>query len=307
MSTRAPTDDREDATRPEVLLRHGPMGEEFSRTAMYVALYRALETVERRRTPLFRDPFAVRFLPLRLTAAVRAARRPWLHQLISCYADERAPGARTSAIGRTRFIDDVVRQAVAAAIEQIVLLGAGFDCRAHRMAELRTCRVFEVDREATQAFKRSRVPQDAKNVFYVCVDFLKDDVFARLREAGWNSQERTLFIWEGVTNYLTAGAVAGVLARVGSASPGSTMVFTYVHRGVLDGSARFAGAERVLRNVEALGEPWTFGLAPDEVSPFVRRFGLRLREDLGADEYRARYLHEHLRGYAFYRIAVVEV
>jgi len=283
------------------------MKPDISHTAMYVALYRALETFEHRRAPLFRDPFAVHFLPARLQVAVWATRVPWVHQILLRYADRRAPGARTSAIGRTRFIDDVVRRSVTAGIEQVVMLGAGFDCRAHRMSELRGCRVFEADREETQAFKRARVPQDAGNLRYVCVDFLEDDVFAGLREAGWNAGERSLFIWEGVTNYLNTEAVANVLVLVGGATRGTTMVFTYIHRGVLDGSARFEGAERVLRNVKELGEPWTFGLLPEEVSLFVNRFGLRLREDLGADEYRARYLQEDLTGYAFYRMAVVEV
>jgi methyltransferase (TIGR00027 family) len=283
------------------------MRKELSRTAMYMALYRALETVQRRRTPLFRDRFAVRVLPVQLRAGVWAARRPTLHRWLSRYVDRRAPGARTSAIGRTRFIDDVVRRCVDDGIEQVVMLGAGFDCRAHRMDELRSCRLFEVDRRAMQELKRSRMACDPANVRYVCIDFLKDDTFARLREAGWSERERTLFIWEGVTGYLSEKAVADVLAQVGGAAPGTTIVFTYLHRGVLDGTVGFEGADRMLRTVRALGEPWTFGLAPEEVGPFVGRFGLSLREDLGANEYRARYLHENVCGYAFHRIAVAEV
>ncbi len=272
-----------------------------------MALYRALETGERAREPLFHDPLAVRFLPATLHATVRAARVPALRRLVCWYADWRAPGARTSAIGRTRFIDDVVRQRVSRGTRQLVMLGAGFDCRAHRMDELRACRCFEVDREATQAFKRSRVPGSGADVRYVSVDFLKDDVFARLRESGWNDRERTVFIWEGVTNYLTADAVAGVLRGIGGTASGTTVVFTYIHRGVLDGTVTFDGSARMLRNVRALGEPWTFGLAPDEVAPYLARFRLHLLEDLGADEYRERYLHMKMQGYAFYRVAVAEV
>ena len=283
------------------------MPDQLSRTAMYVALYRALETVDTAGTPLFRDPFATRFLPLRLRAAVWAARQPAIHRWLSETLDRRAPGARTSAIGRTRFIDDVVRGCVAQGVDQVVVLGAGLDCRAHRMEELLECRIFEVDRRGMQEFKRSRMPRGPDHVHYLCVDFLKDDAFARLREAGWSERERTLFIWEGVTGYLTEKAVAEVLTHVGRTVQGTTIVFTYLHRGLLDGTARFEGAERMLRNVRALGEPWTFGLAPEEVGPFVSRFGLSLREDLGADEYCARYPEKSMRGYAFYRIAVAEV
>jgi hypothetical protein len=60
--------------------------------------------------------------------------------------------------------------------------------------------------------------------------------------------------------------------------------------------------------VERLGEPWRFGLRPDAVAAFVARCGLTLREDLGADDYRRRYLGDGpMRGYAFYRIAIADV
>src|SRR6185436_3328813 len=107
-----------------------------SRTARYVAFYRALESIERRRPPLFHDPFATAFVPPNLQAALRVARVPFAHRLLSRYADRRAPGARTSAIARTRFIDDVVRARLDAGVRQLVILGAGFDCRAHRLPEL---------------------------------------------------------------------------------------------------------------------------------------------------------------------------
>src|SRR5688572_23495610 len=93
------------------------------RTAAYVALYRALETVELRRPPLFRDPYATRFLPPQYRAVVALARTPALQALLSRYADFRAPGARTSAIARTAFIDNVVRRALSDGVSQLVILG----------------------------------------------------------------------------------------------------------------------------------------------------------------------------------------
>jgi methyltransferase (TIGR00027 family) len=284
-----------------------------SRTAGYVAFYRALETVERRRAGLFADPFATRFLSRPLKLFVAAARVPVIHGWIARYADRRAPGARASAIARTRFIDDVLRARVADGVRQLVVLGAGFDCRAHRIPELRasSVRVFEVDRPETQAKKRACLAQviaASDDVAYVAVDFLRDDVAARLAGAGWDPVRPSLFIWEGVTNYLDRDAVEKVLSWIGRAARGSTVVFTYIHAGVLDGSVHFEGGALVQANVQRLGEPWTFGLRPDEVAAFIARFGLVLRENLGADEYRARLLpSEPAGGYAFYRIAVADV
>ena len=278
-----------------------------SRTAQFVALYRALETVERRRPPLFRDPFATVFLSPGLHRAVRAARLPAVHSIVDRYADHRAPGARTNAIGRTKLIDEVVLRAVAQGVDQVVVLGAGFDCRAHRLPELHDRAVFEVDRAETQEAKRARlrsVPGVRSDVHYVAVDFLRDPVPDRLAAAGWDAARPGCFIWEGVTNYLTAEAVSGMLAWIGRTAPGGSLVFTYVHKGLLDGNVAFAGGQRIIGNVRALGEPWTFGLYPDEVGPLLERFGLSLVDDLGADEYRARTGLAGDTGYAFYRLAV---
>jgi methyltransferase (TIGR00027 family) len=279
-----------------------------SRTAEYVALYRALETEERRRDPLFSDPYARRFLPLGLRAVVSVARLGPLRVVLERYADHHAPGARSSAICRTRFIDDVVCREAEAGARQFVILGAGFDCRAHRLRKLASPRVFEVDRRETQQRKRARLAGGARGVDYVQVDFQRDDLGERLDAAGWRRDARTTFVWEGVTNYLTESAVERVLAFVGGCAVERAIVFTYIHRGVLDGSARFYGADRLKRNVARLGEPWTFGIDPAGLAPFVERFGLSLEVDLGADEYRTRYAWAgDLRGYVFYRVAVARV
>jgi len=277
-----------------------------SKTAQYVALYRALETYERRRPPLFRDPYARAFLTPRMALWVHAARAPGVRGLVERYADRRAPGSRTSAIARTAYIDDAVRTALASGMDQVVILGAGYDCRAHRMPELRGIAVFEVDRADTQAVKRARLPE-AGAVRYVAVDFLRDDVGARLEAAGWQPRRRTMFLWEGVTAYLTEPAVTAVLRWIATTAPGSQVVFTYLHGGLLDGTVPFLGGAQLIANVRRLGEPWTFGLHPEAVAGFVARAGLVLRENLGADEYRQRYLGAGAPGYAFYRIAVAEV
>ncbi len=278
-----------------------------SRTAQLVALYRALEHRERRRPRLFTDPFAHAFLRPSHRLLIHAARLPSVHAAVRRYADRRAPGARTSAIARTRFIDDRVRERVAAGARQLVVLGAGFDTRAHRLDLARTT-VFEVDTAEMQRAKRavlaSRLASDP--VRYVPVDFLRDDLGVALAAAGWDATQSTLVLWEGVTNYLTEPAVAAVLAWVGGMAGAGVLVFTYVHAGLLDGTVTFDGGAAILHNVRTLGEPWTFGLDPAAVGEFVARFGLTLAEDLGADEYRARYLPTAMpdRGYSFYRLAV---
>lgn len=282
-----------------------------SRTAQYMALFRALES-SRRGDRLFDDPLASRFLPLGLRAAAGAARAGPLHRPIERYIDRRWPGARTSAIARTRLIDDWLRAAVRDGAEQVLILGAGFDTRAFRLDCLNGLPVYEVDRPATLAAKERALGGmggERGDVERVAADFSRGGLAQDLAGAGFDSSVSTCTIWEGVAHYLDGEAVHETLELVASCTPpGSRLLWTYVHRGAIDGSHEFDGLEPVRGAVTRAGEPWVFGLTADEVPEYLSARRLRLLEDVGSVEYRRRYLHSDSdqRGYAFYRAAIAE-
>ena len=242
------------------------------------------------------------------------ARVPYLADAVAWYADRRAPGARTSAIARTRLIDDVVSQALRDGLRQVVTLGAGFDCRFYRLPGISSVAAFEVDHPATIATKisrlRSLLEELPANVRFVEIDFDRQSLAETLQRAGLNAGQPSVFVWEGVTNYLTASAVDAVLRYVANRASGSRLVFTYVHRDALDGSGKFPDAAKIMSNVSKLGEPWTFGLIPEELPSFLCERGLQLNRDEGAREYRSAYFGkaaEFMNGYDFYHVAVATV
>lgn len=275
-------------------------------TAETVALQRAFESARPAGQRLFCDPYAVAFLRpgLRLLAAaarVRLLRPP----AVGLYDVVAGPGPRPSAVARTRVIDDQVRDGVAER-GQCVLLGAGFDMRAHRLAALAGCPVFEVDHPATQATKRAvvaRLGLRRERLTYVPVDFEVDDLADALRGAGFEPEAPTVFVWEGVTNYLTREAVAATLATVRTlAAPGSRLVLTYVDRRALAEPSPFPEARRWVRGVARAGEPWTFGLLPDEAPGFFAEHGWRTCADTSTFD--VRFAGRRERGSRLYRIAV---
>lgn len=279
-----------------------------------MALYRALESARPRSRRLFDDPFAIHFLRPSLRTAAVLARIPYLSTAVAWYADRVAPGARTSAIARTRLIDDLVSQGLRDGIRQVVILGSGFDCRAYRLPEIRCVATFEVDHPATLATKLSRlrglIGQFPANLRFVEIDFGRQNLPEALQSAGFGSSLPAIFVWEGVSNYLTASAVDAVLRCVAGCAGGSRLVFTYVHRGALDGSGRFPDAARIMSNVAKLGEPWTFGVIPKELPSYLRKRGLQLDRDDGARKYRRAYFGEAaeaMSGYDFYHVAVASV
>ena len=276
-----------------------------SRTAEHNALFRALET--RRRDGLVDDHLAEAFLspPLR---AVAHLGRP-----VAATIDRRWPGVRTSVVARTRLIDDLVEELVPAA-GQVVVLGAGFDSRPYRLPALAGRPVFEVDHPDTQQRKRdvlARAGARADGVRFVATDFNLQDLDVALAGAGHDPGATTLFLWEGVTNYLDAAAVDAGLRWCARAAPGSTLVFTYVDRQVLDHPERYAGADRLHSTLRRAGEELTFGMAPSAMGPYLADVGLCREWDLGAADYRALAYGEEaarrMRGHEFYRVALARV
>jgi methyltransferase (TIGR00027 family) len=283
-----------------------------SRTAEFMAVFRASEHANAAAARLFADPLAAALLPAELRFAVRLFGYRSTATLLNGYIDRRWPGARTSGIARTKLIDDWIEES-ADAIDQVVLLGAGFDTRAWRLKALASARIFEVDHPNTAEVKQQRLQSahaDLSKVTFVKVDFEIDDFDRLLLAAGFDAARPAIVVWEGVSQYLTGEAVCAVMRWVGKLAPRSRFIFTYVHEGVLDGTVAFAGADKVLAKVGGSGEPWRFGLLPGELPAFLRERGLSLLSDLGADDYRANVMgaaSRHMQGYSFYHTALAEV
>lgn len=276
-----------------------------------MALFRALETARAPGKRLFADPLASAFLRPSLQLALRLASIPVLGVSIPKYIDYRWPGARTSGIARTRLIDDLVLGAFQRGLEQVVILGAGFDARPYRLMRPATTRFYEVDRPGISRAKRrviaERLGALPADIVFVEIDFNRQELRPALERAGFKHQQPAFFLWEGVTNYLTESAVDLTLRSIGSSAPSGRLVFTYVHNDVIRNPAFFRGTKGLGKTLARAGESWTFGLDPAEVGPYLATRGLDLIDDFGAADYRTRYLGTPGVGYEFYRVAVAQI
>jgi methyltransferase (TIGR00027 family) len=265
-----------------------------SRTAEYMALFRAVENAESPNRRLFEDPYAVPFLSGTLKALAQIAQISGIGRLVRTFLDLGWPYTRSSGVVRTRLIDDMVRDSIHAGMQQLVLLGAGFDSRAFRLDETRDIRTFEVDHPATQRAKRERLKlvleHPPANVRFIEVDFEKDDLEFKLSEAGFEVKIPAVVLWEGVVSYLTEPAVNAnlvVLSRL--LAPQSRLIFTYVHKGALDGSVTFRGSRRWKSWVKRSDEPFLFGFDPAVLANTVSRFGFQLESDASTADAAKRY------------------
>jgi methyltransferase (TIGR00027 family) len=279
-----------------------------------MALFRAIESSRPPDRRLFEDRFANLFLRPILRSLPALSRVAVLGPLVPWLIDSRWPGAMSAGIARTRYIDDLLRSALAEGIDQVVILGSGFDCRAYRIDGIERTRVFEIDQANTLDVKRRRLqavfPALPPHVTFVETDFNQQGLEETMAREGFDRAARTFFIWEGVTNYLTGQAVDGTLGWFGTSGVGSRVVFTYIHRLVLEKPESFPGAEKIFRALAQNDEPWTFGLVPDEVAGYLAQKGLTLTDDLSANEFRKIYFgpeRPQATGYDFYRIVQARV
>jgi methyltransferase (TIGR00027 family) len=217
----------------------------------------------------------------------------WAPRVSRFLFDRLVPGAFGYFNARTRYFDDVLLREAAQGLDQLVVLGAGFDSRSLRFAsQLGAARVFEVDRPEVLQLRAERLRGVAPNPHAVAVpiDFEHDDLAALLRARGFvSSGVRSLFLWEGVTYYLPDSAVDAVLACIASLSEApSSVAFDYVTRAFYEGDTRGHGAKQLAYGWRSAGNVNRSGIA--DAGSLLQRHGFAVRELLDPAALEQRYL-----------------
>jgi methyltransferase (TIGR00027 family) len=196
-----------------------------SLTAYKVAMMRAAHQVLDD-PKVFDDPMALSVVGTQGESAVFLERKKFKKRL-SVYL-------RAIVAARSRFVEDELSQAVTRGVRQYVILGAGLDTFAYRNPYA-DCglKVFEVDYPATQAWKRRQLSEAKISIpdclTFAPIDFERQALADRLREAGLRTDEPSFFSWLGVTMYLSRETVMATLKYISSAMPsGSGIVFDYI-------------------------------------------------------------------------------
>jgi methyltransferase (TIGR00027 family) len=260
-------------------------------TAQGTAAMRAIESEKPANTRICYDPFARQFA------------ETWFYHLIKLlagYGERRTHGALTFIVCRCRYFDDYLQQCLQAGTTQVVILGAGLDSRAYRGGLLSGgVKTFEVDHPATQASKLKRLKKVLTTiptyVTYVPIDF-NDETLDKLLACGFDPSLKTLFIWEGVTQYLRPEAVDGTLSWVRAhAAPGSAIIFDYQDMAELPQTQIRRGHLYALLS-RFTGERRDFGIVHSQIEDFLTRRGFTHVVDVNAEQIRQLYCTESNQG-----------
>jgi methyltransferase (TIGR00027 family) len=264
-----------------------------SETAVMAALHRAIANKEfgERLGP---DYLAEYFLPshFRFFIKFRKVRANVKNKLGTFL-----PGLHEYMMARTSHFDAAFMDALKNQVPQIVLLGAGYDSRAYRFARLNTTtKIFELDISPTQDRKKKclkkasiSIPQQTT---LVPINFNEETLESVLEKAGYDNNQPTLFLWEGVSYYLEQESAAATLEFVAhTAHPKSAIIFDYVvsvsnENHDLFGASKFLQTMKDAHGSEAL----LFAISEGETASYLEKLGLKMIAHLDNEEIERTYL-----------------
>jgi len=271
---------------------------EIGATAFVIAAIRAVES--EKPDPLFHDPYARWFSNDRARAVAQ--------QL-----DEVFPPSTSMVRFRTRYFNRFVEHGIAAGARQVVLLGGGFDMRAHIHADA-GADFFEVDQKAVLEFKRVILGRNGieqpRSLF---ANYLEADVPSGLADLGFDTAAPTLMVWEGNTMYLPPESIMPFLNRLADAMTSFRIAFDYFAVDLQSRDFETDEDRRRLEGVEkAMGASFPTGFADlavfEEQAPFsVVEDGsfASLAEEFGLGEMVANYPEDWRETLKLYRYCVL--
>ena len=268
----------------------GSVESQPSQTAMGAAIARAVAVIDERKEIRGHDYLAEIFLPENLKASLE---NPGMMKEMMT---NRMPGMYEYITARTVYFDHIFEQALRENFSQIVFLGAGYDTRAYRFKDLiRDTKIFELDIHTTQQQKIKLLHQNnipiPKQLTFVPINFNTETLEDVLFKAGYNKDQKNLFIWEGVTYYLSPKAVDDTLYFIkSSSSVGSTICFDYGAHWpeMLDAY----GVRRLMETMRTdySGEATRFGIERGKVESFLTDRGYKIIDHLTAEEMERKFL-----------------
>jgi methyltransferase (TIGR00027 family) len=257
-----------------------------SKTALRVAIRRAAHQVMDQ-PPVLDDPIAVRLVGPDFARDMERAQ----HKV--------ARDFRAFMAVRSRFVEDQLAVAVTRGVRQYVVLGAGLDTFAWRnpFPELR---VFEVDFQATQEWKRAMLDKaklaTPAGLTFVPLDFEHQTLRAGLVGAGFDAGKPAFFGWLGVVPYLTREAFRATLSDIARMPAGSGVGFDYGLSAAVLGPLHRLALQALADRVAAAGEPFKLLFTPDEVERELHQAGFTRIEQLDSKRLNARYFKDRVDG-----------
>ncbi len=162
-------------------------------------------------------------------------------------------------VARTLYFDRVIERAVGQ-VDQLVVMGAGYDMRAYGKLQCKNVSFFELDQPSVQTHKLASLESSgiaSEHVTFVSVDFGNENAVERLIESGFDTSKKTLFLWEGVTLYLSEADVRKTMGDIRNTAPAGSVLLADIYA---ERFIAFAGKGSRKKTLDQTGEGLDFGL-----------------------------------------------
>lgn len=261
-----------------------------SKTAEEVTLIRLSESQKAEDERICYDPLAIHF--------ISGETLEFLHNNLEIDNEKEVifKGVANSIAARVRYFDDFVEKCVDNGLEQLVILGAGYDTRAYRLECLKiNVKVFEIDHPSTQQVKIEKIKEIfgsvPGHVEYIPMDFEKQVLDESFLKSGYDSSKKTLFLMEGLTLYIMPKTVDGILSFIVTNSiKGSTVIFDY---GCLSEDINENKDKETSKNLRKFmkesGETMKFGLNEGNLEEYLAMFGFSDITNVTSEDYKKLY------------------
>lgn len=192
-----------------------------------------------------------------------------------------AAGMYEYVIARTKYIDGEFRKALGEGIEQVLIMGAGFDSRGVRFSGISGDTViYELDAPVTQTVKINRYKEKGieipVNLKFIPIDFNRQSLPERLDESGFGRGKKSLFLLEGLTMYLEPESVDETFKVIQEyAGEGSKVVFDHIYASVLRKENLYEGEKELYQSVLKRGEGFRFGIEKGCMNEFLAGYGFK--------------------------------
>ncbi|GEM_PF-1587685 len=164
-------------------------------------------------------------------------------------------------------------------IEQVVILGSGYDTRPVRKKKY-PVKYFEIDKPEVLANKK-RIYDEHKidtNAKYIGIDYLNENFVKHLIDAGIDLSIPTHFIWEGNTMYLSPDQVKTVLCQIKDAFKGTVYIsFDYMGKATIDKIKRVNEVTNMMDKFKSARAPMINGY--DNIKALADEAGMILLEN----------------------------
>jgi len=277
------------------------MAKAVAKTGLGPIVLVAIEQSFPKEQRIIEDGLASRILPVVMQTFVKLMTLTPIRNWMIRATEKDLPGIWSCMMCRKRYIDEKLTNSVNQ-INAVVNLGAGYDTRIYRLQFLSVIPIWEVDQleniQTKQIRLRKLFGKIPSYVKLIAIDFDHEKINQVLESKGYNSNKKTFFIMEAVTQYLTDAGIKSTFDFLAGAAPGSLLTFTYIRKDFLNGQ-KFYGWEKGYKKYIIEEKIWIFGLNPEEWPNFLKQYGWKVKEDIGFEELAEKYVKPTGRTLAF--------